>query len=191
MTIRHMSLAALLFGSCFLCQGLQAAAPARHKQPAQQAPSAVPGGKIDPAKEAHIRELLEVTGAGKIGDQILKAMLQQFRTSFMRSLPDNARAQSFINAFIDRFQQKFKPQDLVEQVVPIYDKHFTDEDLTALIAFYRTPVGQRAIKVMPLVVQEGQEKGAKLGEQLARETMMELQPEYPEFFPKSDSAPRN
>lgn len=192
MTIRRVSLAILCSSSLCLCPGLRAATHASAKPAVQQAPApAASTNKLDPAKEAHIRELLEVTGAGKLGDQLLKAMLQQFRTSFTRSLPDNARAQAFINAFIDRFQKKFNPQELVEQVIPIYDKYFTDEDLTALIAFYRSPVGQRAIKVLPLVVQEGQEKGAKLGERLARETMLELQPDFPEFFPKSDGSPQN
>ena len=36
----------------------------------------------------------------------------------------------------------------------IYDEYFTKEDLEQMIAFYSTPVGQKAIKRMPVLMQE-------------------------------------
>ena len=37
-------------------------------------------------------------------------------------------------------------------LVPIYDKHWTDEDVKGLILFYETPLGQKMITVLPQVM---------------------------------------
>ncbi len=53
----------------------------------------------------------------------------------------------------------------------IYDRHFSEEELTAAIAFYRTPVGKSLLAKMPIVFQEsfalGQQWGAEIGRRAA------------------------
>jgi hypothetical protein len=39
--------------------------------------------------------------------------------------------------------------EALADAAPIYARHFTAEELRALIAFYRTPVGAKALTVMP------------------------------------------
>ena len=41
-----------------------------------------------------------------------------------------------------------------DELVSIYAKHFTKDDLTKLIEFYRTPLGRKALVEMPLISQE-------------------------------------
>ena len=41
-------------------------------------------------------------------------------------------------------------KEMADIIVPIYDKHFTESDIDGLIAFYRTPVGKKFIKELPL-----------------------------------------
>ena len=41
--------------------------------------------KVDPQKEAQIRELMDVTGARDLGQQLIQAGLEQFRTSVEES----------------------------------------------------------------------------------------------------------
>jgi hypothetical protein len=36
----------------------------------------------------------------------------------------------------------------------IYEKTFTDDEITALISFYKTPTGQKSLKVMPTLTGE-------------------------------------
>jgi hypothetical protein len=47
------------------------------------------------------------------------------------------------------------PDGVLPDMVELYVKHFTHDDVLALLEFYRSPVGQKAIVVMPLLVQEG------------------------------------
>ncbi len=141
---------------------------------------------IDPAKEEDIRALLEITGSVKLGEQMQQAFLEQVRASFAESLPQNERSKRFVNDYLERFQKKFNPQALTELTIPIYDKHISAEDLKGLLAFYRSPLGERTLKALPLVLQESRERGAALEQRAAQETMDELRAAYPEFVPDSN-----
>lgn len=48
----------------------------------------------------------------------------------------------------------FDISGIVQQLVPIYDKYYSSEELREIIAFYRTPAGQKMIEVTPKIVNE-------------------------------------
>ena len=141
---------------------------------------------IDPQKDARIRELMDVTGAKNMGQQLIEAGMEQFRSSVLDSQPDNPRAKQFVDAFVVRFQKHFDADSLNERVIPIYDKYLTTEDLQGLLDYYRSPLGQRMLKVLPEVTRESQEAGFALGKKAAQETMDELKTDFPEFTGKEE-----
>jgi uncharacterized protein len=161
---------------------------AQEKPAAAKAPSH-PSGKvsprpssaIDPQKEARIRELMEVTGAKNLGQQLIEAGMEQFRGSVQDSQPNNPRAKQFADAFVARFQKHFDPDSLTERVIPIYDKYLTTDDLKGLLDYYHSPLGQRMLKALPEVTRESQATGFALGQKAAQETMEELKADFPEF----------
>jgi len=141
---------------------------------------------IDPQKGARIRELMDVTGAKNMGQQLIEAGMEQFRSSVLDSQPDNPRAKQFVDAFVVRFQKHFDADSLNERVIPIYDKYLTTEDLQGLLDYYRSPLGQRMLKALPEVTRESQEAGFALGKKAAQETMDELKTDFPEFTGKEE-----
>jgi hypothetical protein len=156
------------------------------QEAASKATGAAAGGAastLDPAKEADIRQLMEVTGVSNLGDQLLSAGIAQFRASVLESQPDNPRAKQFADAFAARFQKHFDPHSVIETVLPIYEKHLSNEDLKALLSYYRSPFGQRMLKVLPEVARDSQLAGYSLGQKAAEEAMEDLKGEYPEFVP--------
>ncbi len=156
--------------------------PSAPPKPAPQAPArTVPAASMNPQKEARIRELMDVTGAKDLGQQLIEAGMGQFRTSVMDSQPDNPRAKQFVEAFVAHFQKHFDPSSLNERVIPIYDKYLTAEDLQGLLDYYHSPLGQRMLKVLPEVTRESQAAGFALGQKAAQETMDELKTDFPEF----------
>lgn len=159
-------------------QGRKPEAPAAQR-------SSDTSAKVDPAKEADIRQLMEVTGAKDLGQQLMEAGIAQFRASVTESQPDNPRAKQFADAFAQRFEKHFDPHALTETVIPIYDKHLSSEDLRELLAYYQSPFGQRMLKVLPEVARESQTAGFKLGQKAAEQAMEDLKPEYPEFVPNA------
>jgi len=152
----------------------------------KSAAPAKPAGKVDPEKEAQIRELMDVTGAKDLGQQLIRAGLEQFRSSVEESQPNNPRAKQFMDAFAAKFQKHFDPTSLNEQMIPIYDRYLSTEDVKGLLDYYRSPLGQRMLKALPELSRESQATGFALGQKAAQETMEELKAEFPEFVPGDD-----
>ena len=51
----------------------------------------------------------------------------------------------------------------------VYSRNFSSEDLLALIAFYKTPAGQRLLQKLPKVTQEIMLVGGKFGQSVAED----------------------
>ena len=45
--------------------------------------------------------------------------------------------------------------DIMQAMIPAYQKHFTRSDIRAMNAFYSSPVGQKVLEELPVVTQEG------------------------------------
>ena len=58
--------------------------------------------------------------------------------------------------------------DLVELLVPIYQKHLTLEDVNGVIAFYNTPAGKKYADKTPLIMQESMQVGQTWGMQIGQ-----------------------
>lgn len=145
------------------------------------APAANAAAKPDPAKEALIRKLFEMQGMKNNLQQIIASMTDNMRPMLTNALPPGEYREKLIVLFIERFQSKFKVDQVLELAVPIYDKYFSKEDVEGLIRFYETPLGRKAAAVLPKVTAESQTAGMKMGEQLGKESMAEVLDEHPEL----------
>lgn len=118
---------------------------------------------IDPAKRAEIEKLLKTSGV----EDRLNMVATQLIASMKQATP------GVPDEFWNKFQQKMNFKDLIEKMIPIYDKYYTLDDLKAINAFYDTPAGKKLISVMPQVTMEamkvGQEWGAEVGKQAEEE----------------------
>lgn len=137
--------------------------------------------KIDPAKEADIRRLLELTGAKALAVQTMTSMEDGIKPLMSNSLPPGDYRDRLIDLFFAKFHSKADAQHLVDIAVPIYDKYLTAEEVKGLIKFYETPLGQKATGVMPKMVSEIQGESREWGEKLGRESMEEVMSEHPEL----------
>lgn len=122
-------------------------------------------GQSGNTKEQDIRRLLELTGSADLGDQVLNSLISNFKTN-LPDVPDE---------FWTEFRGKYNGDDLVELVIPIYDRHFTHEDIKGLIVFYESPLGQKITSKLPVISQESMAVGQEWGEQIAREAITTLQ----------------
>lgn len=58
---------------------------------------------------------------------------------------------------MDDSMKSFPWDEILNSMVPVYQKHFTKGDVNALVAFYSTPTGQKILRDMPAVMQEAME----------------------------------
>jgi uncharacterized protein len=114
----------------------------------------------EPATEKSIRELLVATGAGNMAVQVMNGMIPPMKKAIPKA-PD---------VFWEEFMKEVNADDLINMIVPIYQKHYSEEDIQTISAFYKTPAGQRMVATMPIVMQEsmqiGQQWGRKIGERV-------------------------
>jgi hypothetical protein len=149
--------------------------------PAQAAPQNPPAQKVDPARETNIRKLLEVSGSAKFSEEMVTGSTEQVKDSLLKSLPAGEHSQKIVDSFLRRYKTRFTIEQLIALMVPIYDHYLSDEDIRGLIEFYQTPLGQRAVKVLPQVARESQQAGSDLGQKVIAQVVKEVQDEFPEL----------
>jgi hypothetical protein len=112
-------------------------------------------------KSEKIRELLELTGSGELGIQVMQTLIPAYEKNF-----PNVEKE-----FWKQLSNEINAEELVSLVIPIYDKYYSESDVDQLIAFYKTPLGAKLIKTMQPIMQEsmlaGQKWGKELGEKIA------------------------
>lgn len=114
-----------------------------------------------PASEENIRKLMEVTGAGDMGVQMMNQMLPALK----QMIPDApAEFWTDVMAEVDGNQ-------IIELVIPVYQKYLSEEDVQAINAFYNTPAGKNLIQVQPAIIQESMMLGQEWGKGIAEKVI--------------------
>jgi uncharacterized protein len=155
-------------------------APPQVASSAQNATGQIQAKPIDAAKDADIRSLLELVGArDQVQDGVNNAT-EQFRQNLVETVPNNEKGQAFVDAFLASYQKKFDPNQVTDQLVGIYDKHFSAEEIKALLQFYGSPLGQKVASEMPKITREVQAASRIASNRAAKESLQALRAQYPE-----------
>lgn len=149
-------------------------------QSSQNSASVQPDSNIDRVKEADIRSLMELVGARDMVQDGADNAIQQSREKLLTTVPNNAKGQAFVNAFATSYQKKFDTDQITDQLVGIYDKHFTDDEIKGLLQFYGSPLGQKVAAEMPKINREIQASVRSTSGKAAREALAEVKQQNPE-----------
>jgi hypothetical protein len=60
-----------------------------------------------------------------------------------------------MNVFFDDFAKKMDLSGMLDDMVPVYQRHLTQQDVSAMLAFYNTPTGQKLLREQPAMMAEG------------------------------------
>jgi uncharacterized protein len=122
----------------------------------------------DAAKHQDTKRLMEAVGTTQLLQQMIDQTLEQQLRMLRRSRPEVPP--HFWDDFMKEARQEASPQELMDLIVPIYDRHFTHDEILQMISFYETPLGKKISATLPEIQQEslqvGQEWGESLGERL-------------------------
>ncbi len=148
---------------------------------AQDSTPAAPAKPIDPVKDADIRSLLELVGAkDQIQDGVNNAA-DQFREKLQQTVPNTDKSEAFVNAFLAAYQKNLDHNQMNNQLVAIYDKHFSEDDIKGLLQFYGSPIGQKVAAEMPKVMREIQAASRAASNHAVKEAMQTLRAQNPEI----------
>lgn len=115
--------------------------------------------------EMLIRELLKLTGSDQMMDQVVDQMFTIVRPQLERS--SAGKPAGYVDEWYAEFKQQFLGFDFNSQMVSLYQKHFSADELSELVEFHRSPLGQKSIAVMPAIMQESMAMGSQMGQQAA------------------------
>jgi len=165
------ALVVLCLGSMVWAQSSKPAAPAQ--APAGTAPAGTPpanktAGSAAPTPSSlpaarpsveQVKKLLALMGI-QDGLQItIDAMKDQMKDSAVQALqeklpqPTPAQIQA-AHAIVDEEFKKLSLDGMIDDIVPVYQRHFTRADVDQLLAFYSSPVGKKIVHEQPGMLKE-------------------------------------
>lgn len=117
-----------------------------------------------PASEAQVRQLMEVVGVGKM----LSQMNSQAVSTMQQSMP--CVPADFWQNYMDANQT----QQFIGRLVPVYQHHFSADELDGMLKFYRSPLGQKVINEMPTTMAEANQAGQQWSHERSDQMIAEL-----------------
>jgi len=136
-----------------------------------------PAHAEDRTKDNAIRELLNLTGTDALVDQQIQTvskLLWKQMTQLIKKAHPTAPDELFVlveNELIDAFMDT-KPQ-FFAGAVKIYSRHYSLEEIEGLITFYRTPLGDKLIRTLPVMMGEMTALGVLWGQKVAAPVAIE------------------
>ena len=154
---------------------------------AQQSPADQPATKEDVQRyldAMHTRELMRSTM-----DAMAKQMRQMTHDQVVKqpNLPPDFETR--MNKMTDGMFKDMPVDELLDAMIPVYQKHLTKGDIDALAAFYSTPTGQKIVKEMPALVAESMQAAQGITQKMIASAMQRVQDEVAQAAKESEASP--
>jgi len=115
-------------------------------------------------QETLTRELLALTDINKMANNLIDHVVGVHKQHGIESAD-----------FYAEFRKEMNTDELLDQLVPIYAKYFSSEELSGLIAFYKTPLGKKYLDLAPTLSKEAIPIGAKWSEKISNKMLEKLE----------------
>jgi len=103
------------------------------------------------------RDLYRLIGGDRTIEQAADAMLTAIRA--------NPQLQPYGDVIKEWFSRVVATGEFETEMVKLYADAFTDAELDELLAFYRSPLGQKSLERMPELMRRGADIGSRIAKQ--------------------------
>jgi hypothetical protein len=133
--------------------------------------SLVPARAQEPSADAvaAAKELIATKGGG-LFDPLIPGVVESVKNSFVPTNPQLIRELNEVSAQL-RKEYDAKRPELLNEVAHIYARHFTEQELKDMVAFYRTPLGKKMIIQEPRALDDSLRRAQDWANQLSEEVM--------------------
>jgi len=129
--------------------------------------------------EQAAREVLQLLGVARTAEAGAEAMMGTVRA--------NKDLAPYEDVFRAWYKKILSGGDLEGEMAQLYMRHFTEDELRGIAAFYRSRLGQKVILTLPEVMKEGAEIGMKRAQDHTGELEEMLAKAREERAPKNSS----
>jgi uncharacterized protein len=117
---------------------------------------------------AAARELMVTLHAVDFINATMPAVMQTMKPAIVQNQPQVERDYDAIVPLLLE-SMNARMNEVIEQIVAVYARNFTADELREAVAFYRGPTGQKIVQKLPAVVQESMAIGQRFGQSIAGE----------------------
>jgi hypothetical protein len=130
---------------------------------AQQQPS--------PAAIAAAREVIMAKGVSSVVEPVARGVIESAKNTFIPTNPGLTRELTDVAAMLHKELDAKSSSEIMDEIARSFATRFTEQELKDLLAFYKTPLGQKVIKEEQLAIDDGL-KRAEQWTQAYSETVM-------------------
>src|SRR5262245_2833210 len=123
--------------------------------------------EVSPESLAASRELMALTNSDEILEQVIAMFVPQITDLVARANPEPGPAVRKIMDEMMMPEMRKAIPEAIDGIAAVYAHNFTADELNELIAFYKTPVGQKFIERQPALMTELSETGQAWGQRTA------------------------
>ena len=119
-----------------------------------------------PESTAAAKELIDTINLANQFKNLAPVIMKNLKPAIVQGRSDVDRDyDAMMPVVLEAFQARIG--ELTDALAIIYSSNFSAEELRAVIAFYKTPVGQKFLQKQPLLVQQSMTAGQKFGRSVA------------------------
>src|ERR1700689_1312914 len=129
---------------------------------ALSAPALAQNAADSPATKEDVEKYFDAVHTHEMMQKMLEAMAKPMHQMAhdqcekdKDKLPADCEAR--MNKMMDDRYKQIPFDEMMQAMVPTFQKHFTKGDMDALVAFYSTPTGQKMLQELPAVMAESME----------------------------------
>lgn len=125
---------------------------------------------------AMAKEILDIKGAKTMFDPVVRGVVEQVKRTILQT---NFALQKDINDVAAQLQREFDPRNsqIMDEVARIYAAKFTEQELKELIAFYKSPLGQKTVVEEPKALDQSMAFASAWADKLAEEALARFRAE--------------
>lgn len=147
-----------------------------------------------PASKEDVQRYLEAMHSHDMMQNMIVAMAKPMhQTVHDQYLKDKdklpADFETRMNKMMDDMMKDMPFDDMMQAMVPTYQKHFTKGDIDSLVAFYTSPTGQKLLREMPAIMGEAMEAMMPIMRQHIDAMNQRLQREVADMLKNSQKKP--
>jgi len=112
-------------------------------------------------------------------DAMSKSTHQMVRDMYLKDkdkLPPDFEEQ--VSKHVDEMFKNMPWDEIMQAMMPAYQKHFTKGDIDALVAFYNSPTGQKMVRELPAIMSESMQAMMPIMEKYMEATRQRLNDEF-------------
>lgn len=155
---------------------------------AQQSTDDTPASKADVQRyldAMHSRDMMT-----KMVEAMSKPMHKMVHEQFLKDqdkLPPDFEAR--MNKIMDDMYREMPWDEMLQAMIPAYQKHLTKGDVNHLVAFYSSPTGQKMLREMPQMMSEAMEAIMPIMREQMGKIQDRVQQEVAEMLKNSEKQP--